>query len=109
MPTPSLQDCVRFIEASDVLPEWTNIQLCEAVNKAIKDCSLTYTIDESGRINSICLGKWNSDGSLHITAMVGKGKIKPFLAYLKTIYPNVKYLTFYRSKRNLQLKHLTLK
>ena len=109
MQPPTVNDCVNFIKDHGVLPEWDYFQIQEAICKAIKECSLTYSVAGDGRIDGICLCKWNSSDSLHVIAMVGKGKIKTFYPYLKNLYPQVKLLTYNRSKPDLKFKQLKVK
>ena len=108
MPTPSIKDCLDLIRANDVLPDWSDAQLVNALHKSLQDAAFTYTIDEAGNLDGLVLARWDAEDSLHIIAMVCKGKMWTLLKYLRRVFPKTKHITYYRSKRDLEFKQLTL-
>lgn len=106
---PSVQDCVDMIKLHNVLPDWSDIQVANAVFKALQDCAFTYTTNTDGKLDGLCLARWDNETSLHIMAMIAPGKVWNYLRYLRKVFPKTKHITFYRSKTDLQFKQLNLR
>lgn len=83
-----MTECVNFLRKNNVLKNWTDTQIVIGINRAIKECALTYTTDKNGKLDGLVFGRWVNDFTVHITAIAGKGKLKEFFAYLKRVFPN---------------------
>lgn len=86
---PSKQEAIDFIKSKNGLEGWTDNQILQALNLAIKQCAFTYTIDGSGKLTGIFIGKWTKPTET-LYATYFAGKYRHFLKYLKNIFPKCK-------------------
>jgi hypothetical protein len=91
----SLQEAVEFIKSRPEFSEWTEEALAARITEAVRDIALTYTRDEHGKLNGICLGYWKSKQHFHVSIIIGK--ISNFINYLRSLFPECKTISGMRS------------
>jgi len=92
---PTVKDAIEFIKSKDGLKNWTDYQIIEALNRAIKECAFTYTIGSDSKLDGIFIGYWEEPVKT-IHAIYFAGKYKLFLKYLKDVFPTCKNITAIR-------------
>lgn len=93
----SLEDALRFIRTHDKLEGWTDLQILNKLRHAINRHCFTYT-HENGKLTGIAIGEWKDEGAtVHVTLLIGR--LKPFVNYLKKVFPDCKTITAWRGKK----------
>lgn len=92
-----IQDGIDLIRSKGGLKAWTDLQIHQAIHRAIKECALTYTVDGEGEIDGLCFGKWTSfdytglPHEFHVIYITGK--LEVFIQYLKDTFPSCVKIT----------------
>lgn len=95
---------VEFIQDAGVCKDWTEQQLRVGIISAVYNNALGFEIDQEDNILSFCFGRWESENTFHVIAMIGKGKLESMMRHLKLNFPQCKYLTAGRkNKRQMKL------
>lgn len=103
MQHPNLQDALSFIRNNGMLKTWNDSSIISAIKKSIDDYAFTYTRDNTGKLDGIVIGQWNSKESYYCICCIGK--LSVFLTFIRTNFPNCKEVV---SERYGEIKTLKL-
>lgn len=104
----TVNDVVQFFLAhrdGKVIANWTEYEIAATVQQSISDGCFVWSCDERGRLNGVVLGLRKGSNHVHVSAilLIAGAKLRTFLAYFESHFPQGTKLTGHRKKKGGKL------
>lgn len=100
----TIEKSIKFIRENGILSAWSDKEIAEGIGKAIRDCAITYNINQKQELTALCFGRWTNIACFHVTCFAGRGQLNIFMNYLRSTFPKCKTLTAYRNGKFVTYK-----